>query len=305
MIIAKYDIPTGSATKPNTGTTAVAGGGSSVDLGPINEKIAALEAKVSQLELQLSKVNSVLSGLDGRFLSKLGDRSEYAYALGSVYTDFIQSEMYDDGVGYRISGSPTAAVDDKYNLIVKDVGWGSIPFTAIQQDTATEVTSNTDSATDTLITNFSIGSTTTAGYILLDCGAILTSERCFTIISESVTYYTRERTGTVTNQTPAKDAERDGYGNYILHFGKADNVTIYVTYTFTYAFRKRGDITSGTYRLYIRGTDPVNNETDCFAASTKSTRVNASGVTVMDGQNGKRITATGLETTTDGGATWT
>jgi hypothetical protein len=64
-------------------------------------------------------------------------------------------------------------------------------------------------------------------------------------------------------------------------------------------------MTSGTYRLYIRGTDPANNRTDIFAAATKVVTLNASGLTVMQGDNGARITCDGVQTTVNGGTTWT
>lgn len=308
MIIAKYDRPTGSGAKASVGSTAVAGGGASasVDLGPLNEKVAALETKVSQLELQLSKIQGVLAGLDGRFLSRLGDRSEYSYAFGALYTDFIQSELYNNGVGFRVSGSPTATVEDKYNLIIKDVGWGTVPFNTVQQASASYVDHNTDEATDQLVMSYtSIGAANAAGYLLLDCGAELTNERCFTEIAKNVSYSVRLTVGGQSYVNPWRDAETDGNGRFILYFETADNVSISIRFKYTYAFRQYGNITSGTYRLYIRGTDPDNNRTDCYAAATKITTVNAGGVTVMTDNNGARLTSSGVQTTTDGGNTWT
>jgi PDZ domain-containing secreted protein len=73
-----------------------------------------------------------------------------------------------------------------------------------------------------------------------------------------------------------KEAETDDNGNFILNFTKADDITFAVRFTYTYAFRKTETLTSGTYRLYIQGTDPSNNQTDCFAATTKVTTINAS-----------------------------
>ena len=78
--------------------------------------------KVSTLELQLSRAQAALAGLDSKYLSKYGDNSIYSYVLGAIYTNFLQSEMYNNGVGFRLSGNPTATVDDKYNLIIRDVG---------------------------------------------------------------------------------------------------------------------------------------------------------------------------------------
>lgn len=305
MIIGKYDVAAGSGTKTNTGSTAVAGSGSNVDLAPITEKVAALETKVSQLELQLSKVLSVLAGLDGRFLSRLGDRSEYSYAFGALYTDFIQSELYGNGVGFRVSGSPTATVEDKYNLIIKDVGWGTVPFNTVQAS-ASYVDHNTDEATDQLVMSYtSIGAANAVGYLLLDCGAELTNERCFTEIAKSVSYSVRLTVGGQTYVNPWRDAETDGNGRFILYFENADNVSISVNFKYTYSFRQYGNITSGTYRMYIRGTDPDNSRTDCYAAAMKSTTVNAGGVTVMTDNNGARLTSSGVQKTTDGGNTWT
>ena len=299
MIIAKYNVPTGSGSSSSVGTTAVAGGGSNVDITPLTEKVATLEAKVSQLEQQLSRVQSTLSGLDARFLSKLGDRSEYTYALGAVYTDHVQSEMYDNGVGYRVSGNPTAAVEDKYNFIIKDVGWGYVTWNTVQQSEATVVDANTNEA------DVSIGATTTSGYMLLDCGATLTNERCFTVLSQKVEYRVRFKIGNQYFLTEYLDADTDSNGNYILFFQRADNVSFTIRFTWTYAFEKFGDMTMGSYRLYIQGTDAANNRTDCFAASIKAATLNASGVTVMNGDNGYRITSAGVQHTTDGGTTWT
>jgi hypothetical protein len=305
MIIGKYDIPAGSASKPSVGTTAVAGSAPSVDLSPINEKVAALETKVSALEAQLARVQSALSGLDTKFMSKFGDRSEYSYYLGAVYTDFVQSEMYDNGVGFRVSGNATAAVEDKYNLIVKDVGWASVPFNTVQQSSVTLVDSDTDEGTDTLNTsNISIGQTLAAGYLLVDCGATLTNDRCFTTISRSVTYRVQARIGQQIHVSGYMEAETDANGNFILYFSKADEISVSIQFRWTYAFRHSGQLTSGTYRLYIRGTDYTNNRTDCFASSIRSTTVNASGVTVMDGDTGARITKNGVQRTSDGGTTW-
>lgn len=308
MIIAKYDRPTGSGAKASVGSTAVAGGGASasVDLGPLNEKVAALETKVSQLELQLSKIQGVLAGLDGRFLSRLGDRSEYSYAFGALYTDFIQSELYNNGVGFRVSGSPTATVEDKYNLIIKDVGWGTVPFNTVQQASASYVDNDTDEATGELVMSYtSIGATNAAGYLLIDCGATLTNERCFTEIAKSVVYQVRTTIGNQSFVTEPMEADTDSNGNFILYFTEGNNVSIRAWFTYTYAFHKYGNLTSGTYRLYIRGTDYANNQTDCFAASLKSATLNASGLTVMNGNLGKRFTSSGVQTTTDGGNTWT
>lgn len=309
MIIAKYNIAPGSGSNASAGSTAVAGGngqGSNVNLAPITDKIATLEATVSQLQLQLSRVNSTLAGLDSRFLSKFGDRSDYSYFLGSLYTDFLQSEMFGSGVGFRLSGNATAAVDDKYNLIIKDVGWSAINFATLQQAEATLVDTNTDQETAQFnVTDINIGQTNAAGYLLVDCGATLTNERCFSTIAKSVEYLVKYTIGNQTFVGAYVDAEADANGNFILYFPKADTVKISIRFRYTYAFREYGNITSGTYRLYIRGTDPTNNKTDCFAASTKVTTINASGITVMNGNNGKRLTATGIQSTTDGGVTWT
>lgn len=307
MIIAKYDRPTGSGAKASVGSTAVAGGGASasVDLGPLNEKVAALETKVSQLELQLSKIQGVLAGLDGRFLSRLGDRSEYSYAFGALYTDFIQSELYNNGVGFRVSGSPTATVEDKYNLIIKDVGWAEVVFNTIQQSSVQLVDSDTDEATDQLYqSNISIGSTNAPGYLLIDCGASLTNERCFTEIAKQVEYKVHETIGGQIYDSGWMEAETDSNGYFILYFSKADTVKFTISFKYTYAFRQYGNITSGTYRLYIQGTDPSNNKTDCFGTSLKTTTVNASGVTMLSGDNGVRLTSVGIQQTSDGGTTW-
>lgn len=308
MIISKYNIAPGSGSNASVGSTAVAGGGGSgysVDLTPLTEKIAALESKVSQMELLLSGVRSTLSGLDGRFLSRLGDRSDYSYHLGALYSDFLQSGLFGNGVGFRLSGNATATVDDKYNLIIKDVGWASIAFQTVLQNDATLVDSNTDEATGTLTSSFiSIGATVADGYMLVDCGAILTNERCFTEIAKIVEYSVRFRIGVNNYTEPYKEAEADSNGNYILFFPQADSVSISIRFKYTYSFRQVGDTTSGTYRLYIQGTDSENNETDIFAATSKSTTVNASGVTVMDGDNGARITKNSVQFTSDGGSTW-
>ena len=82
-------------------------------------------------------------------------------------------------------------------------------------------------------------------------------------------------------------------------------MSVSIWFDYTYAFSQYGNITSGTYRLYIRGTDPTNNQTDMFAASTKVATLNASGITVMNGNVGARITSSGVQRTTDGGNTWT
>lgn len=308
MIIGKYNISKGSGSNASTGSTAVAGGGgagANIDLTPITDKVAALETRVSQLETQLIKVNAVLSGLDSRFLSKFGDRSEYAYYLGALYTDFIQSEMYNNGVGFRLSGNATAAVDEKYKFIIKDVGWASVPFSTIQQSEITIVDTDTDEETAQMNANgISIGATAAAGYILLDFGADLTHERCFTEISKRVEYSVEHTVGDRINVTGFTDAEADSNGHYILHFQKADAVRITIRFRYTYAFRKYGDVTSGTYRLYIRGTDPSHNLTDCFAAASKSATLSAGGLTVLEGTNGARITSAGVQMTTDGGTTW-
>ena len=309
MIIAKYNIPQGSGSNAVNGATAVAGGGgvgASVDLTPITDKIAALETAVSNLQLQLSKANAVLAGLDSRFLSKYGDRSEYSYALGALYTDFIQSERFGNGVGFRISGSATEAVEDKYNLIVKDLGWAQVAFNTVLQSDVTMVTNNTDEASAQLnANNVSIGATLASGYLLIQCGAILTNERCFTEVAKRVTYQVSSTIGNQTLVSEWREAETDSAGNFILEFGKADNVRFSIRFAYTFAFRKYGNITSGTYRLYIGGTDPDDNKTDCFAAAIKTTTVNASGVTVMQGNDGTRITSSGVQHTTDGGTTWT
>lgn len=309
MIIAKYNIAQGSGSNATVGSTAVAGGsgsGYSVDLTPITEKMAALEAEVSQLRNQLNKVNAAMAALDGKYLSKYGDRSEYTYALGAVYTEFLQSELYDNGVGYRISGNPTATVEDKYNLIVKDVGWGYAPWTTVRDSTVTVVDTATDEATAQLnAVSVSIGATNAAGFMLLDCGAQLTNERCFTLISKSVQYSVKVRRDGQQYLTEFVEAETDSNGNFILYFDKGENVSFTVRFKYTYSFKKIGTFTSGTYRLYIRGTDPSNSRTDCFAATTKTTTVNASGVTVMQGTDGARITSGGVQVTNDGGTTWT
>lgn len=309
MNIAKYNIAPGSGSNASAGATAVsggAGGGVAIDLTPITDKVAALESRVSQLELQLGKANAVLASLDSRFLSKFGDRSEYSYALGALYTDFIQSDMYDNGVGFRVSGTATAAVEDKYNLIVKDLGWAMVPFNTVQQSDVTIV--NTPIGEDTAqlnVLNVSIGPAIASGYLLIDCGATLTNERCFTTISKSVMYKVDRTVGNQVITTGFREADTDSSGRFILQFGYADNVSFSIRFKYTYSFRQVGDITSGTYRLYIRGTDPANNRTDCFAAAIKVSTLNASGLTVMNGTNGARITSSGLETTTDGGTTWT
>ena len=308
MIIAKYNIAPGTGSNASVGSTAVAGGGgggSSVDLTPITDKLAALETMVSTLELQLSRAQAALAGLDSKYLSKYGDNSIYSYVLGAIYTNFLQSEMYNNGVGFRLSGNPTATVDDKYNLIIRDVGWGTVAFTKREQDEVTVVDTDTDEATAQFnALNVSIGATNAAGYMLLDCGATLTNERCFTVISKSVEYNAHHTIGGQIFVTEYKEAEVDSNGNFILTFQKADNVKFNIRFRYAYAFHKTGTLTSGTYRLFIQGTNPSNNTTDCFAASTKVTTINASGITVMNGNNGKRLTATGIQTTSDGGTTW-
>lgn len=306
MNIAKYNIPAGAATKANVGTTAVEGGGYTVDLTPITDKVAALESKVSYLEMMFARMQAAFAGLDSKYLSKMGDRSDYSYYLGSVYTDFLQSEMYDNGVGYRMSGSPTAATEDKYNLIVKDYGWGEIPFSTVNQDTATYVDSDTDEATSHLVVNnIVIGQTTAPGYLLVDCGATLTSERCFTEISKKVTYTVHMTIGQATYVDTHTDTDTDSNGNFIIHFGKADNVKIDINFIYTYAFRHVGSMTSGTLRLYIRGTDPSNSKTNCFGEAVKVATLNAGAITVMKDEDGMRLTSGAIQETSDGGATWT
>lgn len=307
MIIGKYNIAPGAGSNATTGSTAVAGGasGAGVDITPLTNKIAALESRVAQLESQLTRANAILAGLDTRFLSKLGDRSVYSYALGAVLTDTIQSEMFGHGVGYQIKGTATSRETDKYNITVKDVGWSSVAFSTISQSEASYVDHNTDEATAQLnAMNISIGATHATGYLLVDCGATLTNERCFAHIASRVEYQVKVTIGQNVFIEPYKEAETDGNGNYILLFQEADDISISIRFYYTYAFRQYGNLASGTYRLYIRGTDPTNNKTDCFASATKSTTVNASGITVMNGNNGVRLTSGGMQTTTDGGSTW-
>jgi hypothetical protein len=309
MNIAKYNIAPGSGSNARTGSTAVAGGGAAgagVDITPLTNKIAALESRIINLERQLERANTLLAGLDQRFLSKLGDRSIYSYFLGTVYTDGVQSEMYDNGVGYRIAGNATAQTENKYNLIMRDVGWARIPFSTVTQSDVTYVNNNTDEDTAQLnALNISIGATQANGYLLVDCGVELTHDRCFTPIAKRVEYSTKVTIGQSVYIDEYREAEVDGNGNFIIMFQKADNITISIKYYYTYAFRKAGEVTWGTYRLYIRGTDPSNNQTDCFAAASKAATVNASGITVMDGNNGIRLTSGGIQTTADGGSTWT
>ena len=307
MIIAKYNIPSGSSPASGKGASAVAGGTgtANVDLTAINTKVAALELKVSQLETQLTRANAVLAGLDARFLSKLGDVSEYSYRLGSVYTDFLQSGMFDDGVGYRLSGSATATIEDKYNMIIKDVGWSRIAFNTVEQEDATLVDRNTDEVSDQLNATVNIGATNADGYMLIDCGATLTNGKYFTVISKSVEYDVQTTIGQQTTTEQNIVAETDSNGNFILFFDKADAVTFTIRFTYTYVFRRYDQLTVGAYRLYIRGTDPSNNQTDCFGASAKTVTLNASGLTVLNGLIGKRITSNGVQTTSDGGTTWT
>lgn len=308
MIIGKYNIAKGASSNARTGSTAVAGGGTagtSVDITPLTNKIAALESRVSQLENQLTRANALLSGLDARFLSRLGDRSVYSYAFGALHTDHLSSEMFDNGAGFELSGNATDTVENKYNLVIKDVGWALVAFSTVMQSEATVVDTNTDSATAQLnATNINIGATSAAGYLLVDCGAQLTNERCFTMIGISVRYAVTSRIGNQHFVSDYMDAGEDGNGHYILSFPRADEVTISIRLRYTYAFSRYGDMTSGTYRLYVRGTDPSNNRTDCFAAASKSATVNASGFTVMSGNNGMRLTSSGMQTTTDGGETW-
>lgn len=309
MNIAKYNIPAGAATTANVGTTAVSGGGYTVDLTPITEKVAALESKVSSLELQLSKLQAAIMGLDSKYLSKMGDRSDYSYFLGALYSDFVQSEMYENGVGYRVSGSPTAAAEDKYNLIIKDYGWGEVPFSTVNQDTVTYVDSDTDEATSQLAVNgISIGTMTAPGYLLVDCGATLTNERCFTVIAKRVSYRVKVTVGQGTTVSEWMDAETDSNGMFILHFATASagaTVKFDIRYTYTYAFRHYGNTTSGTLRLYIRGTDPSNSQTDCFGEAVKVSTMNAGCFTVMKDKDGMRLTSDGVQETDDGGLTWT
>ena len=307
MIIGKYNIAAGtSSARQGAGASAVDGGGAvSVDLSPITDKVSALEAKVSALELLLGKANAVLAGLDSRFLSKLGDRSDYSYRLGAVYTDFLQSGMFDNGVGYRISGDAAAPVEDKYNIVVKDVGYSTVAFNTVQGE-ASIVDADTDEATAQLdMPSTSIGATSASGYLLVDCGALLTSERCFTTISRRVLYTLRARTGQQIWYERDIEADVDSNGNFIILFDKADDISISIRFVYTYSFRRVGDMASGTYRLYIRGTDYANSQTDCFAATLKTSTMNAGGITVMNGLIGARITSGGLQTTADGGTTWT
>lgn len=308
MIIAKYNISKGKGSSAVKGSTAVAGGGgggTNIDITPITDKVAALESKVSSLESQLGRMQSTLAGLDSRFLSRLGDRSDYSYYLGAVYTDYIQSELFGNGVGFRISGNATAAVEDKYNLIVKDVGWASVSFTTVQQSAAVMVDSDTDEATAQLSVNtVSIGQTLADGFLLIDCGATLTSERCFTSVAKAVQYRTHARLGQRTFVSEWRDADTDPNGRFILSFSKADNISVDIIFKWTYAFRHIGQMTSGTYRLYISGTDAAHNRTDVFGAANKVTTVNATGISVINGDNGTRLTSSGLETTSDGGTTW-
>jgi hypothetical protein len=213
--------------------------------------------------------------------------------------------MFANGVGYRMSGNATAAVEDKYNLIVKDVGWAQVPFSTVMQSDASYVDHNTDEATAQLnVSNVSIGATNASGFMLIDCGAEFTNERCFTITEKRVEYSVRLQHGQQISVLPYTEAEQDANGNFILLFTQADNVTVSIRFTFTYAFRQVGDTTSGTYRLYIRGTDPTNNRTDCFAASIKTATLNASGLTVINGTTGTRLTSAGVQHSTDGGTTW-
>jgi hypothetical protein len=132
----------------------------------------------------------------------------------------------------------------------------------------------------------------------------MTNERLFTVISKSVEYSVKTRIGDQIDISGFTEAETDSNGYFILHFPNADEVSFTIRFKFAYAFRKFADLTSGTYRLYIRGTDAANNRTDCFAASSKTATLNASGVTVVNGNNGYRITSNGVQHTTDGGTTW-
>lgn len=304
MNIAKYDIPQSRGNSASTGTTAVAGATAGTDIGPITEKVAELEAELSQLRLQLTRVTSVLSGLDTRFLSKLGDRSDYSYTLGALYSDFIQSSEFQNGVGFRLSGNATAAVDEKYNLVFKDVGWSSVAY-ATTWGSAVMVDSDTDEATAQLsASRASIGPSYANGFILIEAGAELTNDRCFTPIATKVEYSLQLRVGQQIDVVPYVEASQDSNGRFIIRFYEADDVSIAIKLYYTFAFRKYGDMTSGTYRLYIRGTDYANGQTDCFATFTKVTTVNADGITVMNNQIGVKVSSDGIKRTTDGGSTW-
>lgn len=305
MIIRKFNKAKGNSTKAIVGSTAVAGGGYTVDLTPITNKIADIESQTSGMQNAIAKCQAAIAALPERFLSRLGDQTDYSYWLGALYSDFLQSGRFDNGVGYRLSGSDTATTEDKYTFAIKDVGWSQIAFTTVNQSTAQSVTSDTDEASDTLTASVTLNNTAVAGYLLVDCGATLTSERCFTIVARSVEYDISVRTGNIIQVATNVEAQTDGAGRFIIYFDKADRVDITIHFTFVYAFRHVGTTTSGTYRLYIRGTDYANSKTDCYGTASKVATVTASGFTVMSGDDGYRITSDGLEVTDDGGDTWT
>jgi len=308
MIIAKYNRAKGGGDSNVYGATAVSGGigGTTLDITPLTEKLAVLESTVSKLQQGLAKVQNTVMGLDGKYLSKLGDNSEGSYTLGAVYTAFLQGGLFDNGVGFRISGNDTAAVEEKYKMIIRDVGWGVVPFTTVNEAETTIVNQATDEDTAHLnVASVSIGAAASAGYILLDCGAQLTNERCFSTIAKRVEYQATVTRGNQIFVGERTEAEVDGNGRFILHFQRGDDVSLAIHYSFTYSFRPVGDVTSGTYRLYIRGTDYAHSRTDCFAAAANTGTLSAGAVTIISGNNGARLTSTGVQRTTDGGNTWT
>ena len=140
-----------------------------------------------------------------------------------------------------------------------------------------------------------------AGYLLVDCGATLTSERCFTVVAKAVEYDLSVRNGNVIQVVTNVEAQTDGAGRFIIYFDKADRVDITIRFTFVYAFRHVGTTTSGTYRLYIRGTDYANSKTDCYGTASKV--ADLSGYAWGDGRWMKARDKQDL--TDDGGDTWT
>lgn len=303
MIIKKYNTNRGSTASSGT-STIITGGGASVDLTPITEKISALETRCAILERYVSSLQSAMSQLGDKYLSKNGDVSEGSYTLGAVYTNFLQSRGFDNGIGVRLSGDDASAVDNKYNFIVKDLGVGQVNWATIES-TPVIVDTPTTSGTDTFEATYTLTNIAHDGYLIFDCGYELTHSHCFNASIESVKYDITTEVGMAIYNNRNMEAYDESTGRYIVRITACDSATIKVKVKFAYAFSVVGDTTTGTYRIYVRGTDAVNETTDCFAGALKQTTTNASGVVVMNGTTGIKLAADGIYSTTDGGNTWT
>lgn len=310
MTIAKYNTSKGSNTYKTTVNNYV--GGVSVDTSGLEAQIAANTSSISQNRVNIYNLQNVINDIPNKYLKRTGDNSDYSYRFGTVYTDYLQSQNYNSGRGFKLVGSADSTANDKYFFKMIDLGNGYINFTTTTSD-ETEIVSYTTYKKMILNKNnaFTITNSVSGASVIVQAGYNLTHSHNFTIISEKLQYKYYQSMSLQMTVPPSDtsddyvwtDAEEVSNGWQIPITSDGRQTTYVLRYIVEYSYSDK--TMTGAISLFIQGTDPNNNQTLFYGGSSRYTEMTSTYVQCISGSSGCKMTSDGIYKSSDGGENWT